>query len=233
MKIAKLLSGVALVGLLTTGAQAADLLYSQPAPQMAAYAGGPYFAARAGFNWNDDITVDADGDAVADDVADFDGGFNASLAFGTSFGRWGMLSPRIEAELGYLANDVDTFDDITVAGPVATDGELNANYGLVNLLLDIPLGWGFTPFIGAGAGYANVEANIDLVTGAVGPVVADDTTFAWNVTAGLSYDISRNITLELAYRYLQFTDVEFAGAGPVVEDDVDNHQVNFGVRVAL
>lgn len=237
MKIAKLLSGVALIGFVATSAQAADLLYSQPAPQAAVAYGGPYVAVRAGVNWADDVDGDFDADADVADTLDFDTGFNASVAAGYAFGgRWGILSPRLEAELGYLTNDAeDSAVDAGVA--VATDGEYNATYGLVNLLLDIPMGWGFTPFVGVGAGFANVRFdNIAATAGAIDTFDGEDTTFAWNLTAGLSYDITRNVTLELAYRFLQFTDAEILNttAGVVTDvGDLDNHQVNFGVRVHL
>ena len=239
MKLAKLLCGVALGAFVASNAMAADLLYSAPAPQAVAY-GGPYFGAKIGANWMDDTTGDFDGAGVATDTFSFDTGFTGSIVAGYAFGsRWGMLSPRVEVEAGYLSNDVDTVDPDSGGAPAASDGSIDAFYWFANLIFDIPMsGWGFTPFIGGGVGFANVS--FDNVNNPPAGTLADgvndeNTAFAWNLTAGLSYDISRNVSFDVAYRFVQFTDVEFADIGGVgiTSDDIDNHQVTAGVRVHL
>jgi opacity protein-like surface antigen len=236
MKLAKLLCGVALGGLLASNAFAADLLYSQPAPQAVAY-GGPYFGAKIGANWADDYSTLVDGGGAAD-TFDFDTGFTGSIVAGYAFGgRWGMLSPRLEVEAGYLQADVDTLSLNGGAGTPNT-GDVDAFYWFTNLLLDIPMsGWGFTPFIGGGIGFAQVDFNNLNLPAAPGTVTFNDsdTTFAWNLTAGLAYDISRNVTFDVAYRFVQFSDVNITNTTGTVNtsDDLSNHQVTAGVRVHL
>jgi opacity protein-like surface antigen len=254
MKIAKLLCGVALGGLLASNAMAADLLYSSPAQAVVNY-GGPYVGVKGGVNWlgSDPSFTDVIGGFGAGGVASIstDTGFDVGLYGGYAFGqRWGMLSPRLEVELGYLANDVSSIAGATAAGvavagsPATASGEVNAFYGLTNLILDVPMaGWGFTPFFGAGVGFAkvrfdNVQNTAALGGGAAGTTFfnGEDTTFAWDVTAGLSYDISRNVTFDIAYRFLQFTSVsQLTPGAPTTSssDSIDNHQVNVGVRVHL
>jgi opacity protein-like surface antigen len=249
MKIAKLLCGVALGGLLASNAMAADLLYSSPA-QAAVNYGGPYAGVKGGVNWlgSDPRFAGEAADVATPDILSFDAGFNAGIVGGYSFGqRWGMFSPRLEVELGYLRNNLSTFrDDSAVAATAGATGDVHAFYGLANILLDIPVGgFGFTPFVGAGIGFANTRLSVILppVGGAgVGTdQFADDTNFAWDVTAGLSYDISRNVTFDIAYRFLQFTSVKSSNTGATGTDtpgftsssDIDNHQVTAGVRVHL
>ncbi|MES2905638.1 MAG: outer membrane beta-barrel protein [Pseudomonadota bacterium] len=237
MKLTALVCGVAVTALVGLGqAQAADLLYSQPAPAMAQSKGGPYFGVKAGANFQDDIDGNLDGDADVADTLETDTGFNASIVAGYAFGsRWGILAPRLEVEAGYMNNDADQ-SAVDAGVLAATDGEVNAFYWFANLLLDIPMGWGFTPFIGAGAGFANVRFdNVSATAGPIDTFNGEDTAFAWNVTAGLSYDISRNVTVDVAYRFVQFNDVDAfnATAGAVVSGDIDNHQVNVGLRVHL
>jgi opacity protein-like surface antigen len=242
MKLTKLLCGVALGGLLASNAMAADLLYSSPAQQTVSY-GGPYVGIKGGVNWiGSDPTFFGDaGDAATPDTLSFDTGFNVGLIGGYSFGqRWGMFSPRIEVELGYLRNNLSSFKD---DGAVVADatGDLHSFYGLANFLLDIPMsGWGFTPFIGAGVGFANTRSTVTSITLGGVDQFSDDTNFAWDVTAGVSYDISRNVTFDIAYRFLQFTSVNntFNGlggdtGGSISSHDIDNHQVTAGVRVHL
>ena len=240
MKLAKLLCGVALGGLLASNAMAADLLYSAPAPQ-AAWSGGPYFGAKIGAVWADDVGVNSDAAADGLDVYDFDTGFTGSIIAGYAFGtRWGALSPRLEVEAGYLQADVDTWDvdGATTAAPAV--GELNSFYWFTNLLLDIPMsGWGFTPFIGGGVGFAQVNFdNFDITSPASSPfdINDSDTAFAWNLTAGLSYDISRNVTLDFAYRFIQLNSVDVLAGGASLfpsSEDINISQVTAGVRVHL
>jgi opacity protein-like surface antigen len=245
MKIAKLLCGVALGGLLASNAMAADLLYSSPAQSAVNY-GGPYVGVKGGVNWlgNDPkISFDAaDVAGVTPDSFSFDTGFNAGIVGGYAFGqRWGVFSPRLEVELGYLRNNLGTFRDDAVVSAAGTTGDIHAFYGLANLLLDIPVGgFGFTPFIGAGVGFANTRLS-NNIPGVGVDDFADDTNFAWDLTAGLSYDISRNVTFDIAYRFLQLNSVRIvnSGAGPTdlagenASTDINNHQVNVGVRVHL
>jgi opacity protein-like surface antigen len=237
MKLAKLLCGVALGGLLASNAMAADLLYSSPAPQAMAY-GGPYFGAKIGVNWNSsDPSFLTDEIVAPGDTVSLDTGFTGSIVAGYAFGsRWGMLSPRLEVEAGYLNNDVNTIQEDGVGAGIAANGQLNAFYWFTNLLLDIPMsGWGFTPFIGGGVGFANVRLDRVGTVAEPGELNGEDTTFAWNLTAGLSYDISRNVTFDVAYRFVQFNSVNMLNtAGTVTSsDDIDNHQVTAGIRVHL
>lgn len=241
MKLAKLLCGVALGGLLASNAMAADLLYSSPAPQ-AVYGGGPYVGAKIGGNWMDDFTsnLDAGGAVATLDVISLDTGFTGSIVAGYGFGtHWGALSPRFEVEAGYLSNDVSTVQNDSAGVPGASDGSISAFYWFANLLLDVPMnGWGFTPVFGGGVGFANVDVNADINTGFAGGsgTISQDAVFAWNLTAGLSYDISRNVTFDVMYRFMQFNGVNTAtllGGGIIASDDVNNNQVTAGVRVHL
>jgi opacity protein-like surface antigen len=252
MKI-KALVGTALLVALLVGpdgqpASAADLLYNTPAPAPM-YSGGPYVTIKGGVNFtgDDPSFLDTAGGAGGFTTIDRDTGFDAAIALGYAFGnRWGPFAPRLEAELGYLANDVNSISTFTAGGVIVgtaapTNGEINATYGLVNLLFDFPMGWGFTPFFGAGVGYGRVSADFTTTSGvgahgAGTKFVAEDTSFAWDVTAGIAYPIARNVDLEIAYRFLQFNSVDavdLGGTGVATSDDLNNHQVNVGVRVHL
>lgn len=246
MKIKALVCGAAL--LVSGQAFAADLLYNTPAPAPM-YSGGPYLKIVGGVNFSSDdpSLLDTAGGAGGFSTINRDTGFDLGVAFGYAWGnRWGPLAPRTEFEIGYLANDVSNISTFTAGGVIVgtaapTSGEINSTYALANLLFDVPMGWGFTPFFGAGIGYGRVSADFSTTSG-VGAhpagtrFVSEDTTFAWDLTAGISYAISRNIDLELAYRFLQFNGVsapDLGGTGAVSSDDLNNHQVNVGVRVHL
>jgi len=85
---------------------------------------------------------------------------------------------------------------------------------MANAYADLGTWWCITPFIGAGIGTARVTiANFTDVgqttNGGPSSAYADTASkwnFAWAVHAGLAYQVNPNVTLELAYRYLNMGD---------------------------
>jgi len=85
---------------------------------------------------------------------------------------------------------------------------------LANAYVDLGTWWCVTPFIGAGIGTARVNiANFTdsgvatLFGGGVGPSLVSASTgsqwnFAWALHAGLAYKVTPNMTVELAYSYV-------------------------------
>jgi opacity protein-like surface antigen len=90
------------------------------------------------------------------------------------------------------------------------DGSHSAEVFLANAYLDLGTWWCLTPFIGAGVGGAyNTVAtvtDVGLVNGATGFGYSSSKNsswnFAWAAHAGLTYNVSNNLKLEFAYRYL-------------------------------
>lgn len=82
---------------------------------------------------------------------------------------------------------------------------------LANGYLDFDLGGGFTPYIGAGAGYgwASVKNGPDL----------DGFTFA--VMAGVGFEFTDSLILDVGYRFRDLMD-----SGP----DVSSHEILAGLR---
>ena len=79
--------------------------------------------------------------------------------------------------------------------------------GLVNGYLS-PVAWyGFSPFLGAGVGFA--DNRLSSVS-AIGPgwnggfASGSRISFAWAAMAGVDYDITARLKLELSYRYLSY-----------------------------
>ncbi len=144
-----LVRSLAVVGALASApAFAADLPYAQ-APMSTPMMGGFYLGLKGGANFMTDTTY-LTGGAAAVTNTDYNTGWTIAGAAGYSFGpRWGAIAPRLEFELGYLANDVDAMT-ITAVTQAAVAGKTTAFYGLVNGYLDFNMGGGFTPFVGAG-----------------------------------------------------------------------------------
>ena len=119
---------------------------------------------------------------------------------------------------------------------------------MANGYVDVGTWHGITPFVGAGVGLANIEISGFSDTGiGVGgdPSSAyaedhDEWNFAWALHAGVGFEITDALTLELAYRYLDLGDAEsgdiIASDGtntidnPLEFNDITSHDVKLGVR---
>jgi len=90
-------------------------------------------------------------------------------------------------------------------------GNFSAAVFMANAYLDLGTWWCLTPYVGGGVGMA-----YDRITGVqdIGPLPpgtvgfgytnSDNSTwnFAWNVQAGLTYNVSDNLKIDFSYRYL-------------------------------
>ena len=129
---------------------------------------------------------------------------------------------------------------------------------LVNAYVDLGTWWCLTPFVGVGAGGARHEISsihdvgfvADGTTGFGLPDIGKDNhviwDFAWAVHAGLGYNVSNNLKLEIAYRYLNMGSPDTAvvncnsfgcqGAGPrafYTLTDLTSHDFKIGMRWLL
>jgi opacity protein-like surface antigen len=94
--------------------------------------------------------------------------------------------------------------------------DLSSFVGLVNGYVTPGAWYGFSPFIGAGVGFAD-----NRLSGAAWRGVADQaggrfgggsrTSFAWALMAGVDYDLTANLKLELSYRYLSYGTIATGG----------------------
>jgi opacity protein-like surface antigen len=97
------------------------------------------------------------------------------------------------------------------------DGSHSAEVFMLNAYLDLGTWWCLTPFIGAGVGGAwnsvTTVSDLGIVnTNApgFGFSSADASTWnlAWSAQAGLAYNVSSNLKLELAVRYLNLGSIK-------------------------
>ncbi|OQX17098.1 MAG: hypothetical protein BWK76_10630 [Desulfobulbaceae bacterium A2] len=143
-------------------------------------------------------------------------GYGVSLAFGSDF-----APVRIEGEISYRKNDLDTFSGRTsntsVTFPV--DGHIEALSLLGNCILDIHASRAFVPFLGFGLGAARLDVQR-------GDVSADDIVPAYQMMLGAALKISESTSLELSYRYFATADPDFNNS----EMEYASHNIMAGVR---
>jgi len=135
------------------------------------------------------------------------------------------------------------------------DFDHQASVILANVYFDLGTWWCLTPFVGAGIGGARhtISSIHDLgviADGSVGFGLADtdktDWKLAWAVHAGVAYNVSNNLKLEFAYRYLNMGSPDTsivncsatgcAGSGPrafYTLTDLTSHDLKLGVRWLL
>jgi opacity protein-like surface antigen len=129
----------------------------------------------------------------------------------------------------------------------AFHADVSSFVGLVNGYLTPGAWYGFSPFIGAGVGLADNRLSRAgwQAIGPSGPIgggfaSGSKTSFAWAVMAGLDFDLTANLRLELSYRYQSYGAVQTGGdcqpglAGPVESRNrLASNDIRFGVIYLL
>uniref|UniRef100_Q3APR9 Outer surface protein, putative n=1 Tax=Chlorobium chlorochromatii (strain CaD3) TaxID=340177 RepID=Q3APR9_CHLCH len=135
----------------------------------------------------------------------FEDGHRLMGAFGIDSG-----STRIEAEIGVQNNGVKTLAD-----------DIKITTFMGNLYYDFELPMApIKPFAMAGAGMVDVEQK----------QLGQDTSFAWQVGAGVGFSIIPMVTVDLQYRYFATASDAQLGA---TDYSIDASHVMLGLRVGL
>jgi opacity protein-like surface antigen len=122
----------------------------------------------------------------------------------------------------------------TIAAPNDTTAKITAISALFNGYLDLGTWYRATPYIGAGAGVAQLRA-YDY-TGPTPPLSGDTAhsqwNFAWAVMAGVGYAVGPNLMVDVGYRYIDFGDASTASdsIGSMTFKNIAAHEVRLGLR---
>ncbi len=130
--------------------------------------------------------------------ATYQSGYNAGGSIG-----YKSNPMRYEGQLTYLSANLDKFK-INHIEQKGVRGYSDAVLAFANAYYDFPnLVNALQPFVGIGIGYGWVQAKLN----STGPTVAtqftgSNTKFAYQATAGLTYNFSENYALNIGYRYV-------------------------------
>ena len=190
-------------------------------------------------------------DAFADSVQHVNLEFDSSMLFGFGFGYRFNNWLRFDVTGEYRGRSDLTGLDIVTTGGVSQSDDYRAKKSewlfLANAYLDLGTWWCITPFVGAGIGGSRVtissftDLNINAPGGSVSFGATDSKwNFAWALHAGLAYQASKNLAIELAYRYTHLGDgiagdqVTFTGTNafdnPTTFKGITSHDLKLGVR---
>jgi opacity protein-like surface antigen len=225
---------------------AADLPPPPPAPLPPPVIGGWYLRGDIGYKFYADPDVTFNDSAVGVDFDDEELDDTGLIGAGIGY----QFNPWFRADVTVDYEWPSDFEGTTFcpapcggAGGAVTNvetGEFSAITTLANVYVDLGNYYGFSPYVGAGAGVSYLMMD-DIVTtspaGSLDVGDADDWSFAWALMAGLAYHFTPQLALDVGYRYLNLGEVETdtltdigAGDGTFSYDDLQAHEVRVGVR---
>ncbi len=155
---------------------------------------------------------------------EFDAGLGCYLALGYEFKN----NFRIEGEVSYQVND---FDETVRGGTTyVLSKDLSSLAFLVNGYYDFKNKSAFTPFVTAGVGIAKIDTSEFAVPGVGFDATSDDdTVFAWQVGAGISYAFSDKTAIECKYRFFATDEPNF----DTVDAEYYSHNIYIGTRLTF
>lgn len=198
-----------------------------------------YVAGELGHSNFDDETYA--GGATAHSVApNFDGGVTGAVSAGYRWFISPMVGLRLEGEIGWHKNDVDTGAVNGVGRRFG--GDLEYWSYMANIAVEIRdlLGPGVTPLLGVGVGAIDVDTSMiyHSPVGA-GIVNGDDTAFAYQAFAAVEFDLGDDTAFYVKGRYLASEDLDLSHVAPAggrsgsIDGNVEEFSISVGLRLGL
>lgn len=171
-------------------------------------------------------------------------GFNVNFGVGLR----PRQNVRLEGEVAYRSSKIDDVKLLYIntigIGLEGGKGDITGLSFMANAWYDLYDGQSWSPYFGGGLGAAQVSLNDFLIV--TYPIVPNPPTterllvddkawqFAYQVGAGLGYELKESIVVDLSYRYFatldpKFTDVE----GNELEANYSHHNVQIAITYGL
>lgn len=266
MRSVIILAAAGAASLLSSAALAADIPMAPPpqyyAPPPVEEFGGWYLRGDIGMtNTRGKLFAPAYNDASTVSVSqighEFTGGMTYGLGVGYQVNNWFRMDVTGEYRSRVQFSGTD-YANINFGGglgilPIGDTyrGGYSSWVGMVNAYADLGTWWCITPFVGVGVGgaYNTFSGFSDITTVNLGGGTTSGLyqaqngsklDLAWALHAGLAYRVNQNLTVELAYRYLNLgTGVTGSGSSfdgtvtngrPFQFRDLTSHDIKLGVR---
>ncbi|MEJ2623693.1 MAG: porin family protein [Pseudolabrys sp.] len=232
------------------------VIIQQP-PPVEDFAGGWYLRGDIGFSNQDLGSLGGDIYNGYDSVTSVDKSFDAAPFFGIGLGYTVNNWLRFDVTGEYRGRANFHGMDIGYVGstiyPDNYSGSKSEWTFLANAYVDLGTWYDITPFVGGGVGVSrNTISSFTDVSNCSGGCgnpgtntyfdTASKWSFAWALYAGLAYSVTPNVTIELAYRYLNLGDAE-TGSGhsydgtytysPYEFNDLTSQDIKLGVRFSF
>lgn len=181
-----LLAAVAVAGLIPAAVEAAPVAKqaAAPAPAEKTAIVTPYVSAKLARSWD---SVKFKGDENSGSFQTWGG----DIAVGVKTG-----DVRAELEYGFTKMGTKDISD--------EDGSGKGKFGMQTVMLngyyDFHNDSIFTPYVGAGIGFADMTLKISSEEGAASK---SKVKFAYGLKAGVGIEVAKNVTVDVGYRYLK------------------------------
>lgn len=211
--------------------------------------GGYNFSLLLGYDFGNGLRLEAEAGYIHSCLREMDVKEPGSLVRDVGLAGLSDSSPRpclVGSSEGCVPYDM--LPDIAKAGikegakgEKDIEGGVSAFAFMINAYYDLNPDGRLVPYVGAGLGVLNLSVDVksdEGVTDGEGLLDDSDSTFAYQVGAGLGYKVDGDgdVTLSVDYRYLaSFEDPEFVGeiSGDIVEAGFAGHYVGGGIRLAF
>ncbi|NTV60219.1 MAG: porin family protein [Chlorobiaceae bacterium] len=178
-------------------------------PSLASASTSPYVSLSGGLG----LMNDSDGTAIVT----YKTGYLVNGAVGLKSDYY-----RLEAEVGYHNNTVETWDGVP-PGPLYADEHVAIWSFMANGYVDYDMkDSGVSPYIMGGIGYASVTDSWTTAS-------YSDGVFAWQIGAGVGIKAGNKATVDIGYRYFATSDPVFDGE----KITISKHNIIAGVRFDL
>ena len=190
-------------------------------------AAGIYIEASVGFPTTSPESLFDDDDSGD---PDFDVDFDSNTVFYGAVGIDGELF-RSELEISFRDTDIDSFSE-SGGGPVAGSGSFDSVSLMSNFYLDVPLPLtGFSVWAGGGVGVVMFDGDVENVSSLDDADFGDaEYGFAYQLRAGVTYDFTRNLSLNVGYRYWRAGEVDFDNARL---EETELQTIDIGLRLTF
>lgn len=211
----------------------------------------------AGWANGDDPSLSVDG--LSSNTSFDDSRFGRPLSGSLGIGYRVNDMVRFDLTGEYFSNNLDASGQASFACPgeavgTSCGGKLDADYRalgfMANGYVDIATLAGFTPYVGAGIGvtqlrWNDVSLDSDCVPGAAACSGAGSTRVAlngktdWRFTyalmAGVSYDVTDRLKLDVGYRFSKISDGDLFGGSGLngFDDGLARHEIRAGLRFSF
>lgn len=173
----------------------------------------------------------------------------AGAGIGYRFNNWFRVDGTLEYRGGATIGATDVVFNPFIGGNQTNTykGNLSSIVALFNAYVDLGTWNCLTPYIGAGIGYATnrisglTDQGLQFTgAGTLGTAGdGDKSGMAWALMAGVGYEVNKNLTLEVGYRYLNLGDAHSGRIrnaflnetySPLKVKDIDSHDFRIGMR---
>lgn len=163
-------------------------------------------------------------------------------ACGVGVGKQFTQYVRADVTLEYRGPfEVEGIRDPSVGGSQGQKTDIESLVTLVNAYVDLGTYGRFTPYVGAGVGFAyNMMDDVLLPETGFETLGANKTSFAWALMAGTAFDLTDRLKLDAGYRYIDYGVARSSTKGSdgstvptITVKQLAAHEIRVGLRYAF